>query len=160
SVTPMDFGVEVAPVVNGERLFVVTADGKLLMMESATFTVIGQVALGGISGTPPRVGGDLVMAEVAGHELKVFNAANGLSPGGTWLLNGAALAGDPIPTGNALLGLLTDGTILRFSVDGSTVESVGTLGQSVQSGPIRIGDQLLAVAIDGTLHLVQPSASK
>ncbi|MCA9062049.1 MAG: PQQ-binding-like beta-propeller repeat protein, partial [Planctomycetaceae bacterium] len=161
SSTPMDFGVETTPTVGGQHLFVATTDGRLILMEAATFSTIAQVNLGGIPSATPRVAGNLVIAEVGNWDLKVFNADGGLAPVASLEVSGASLTGNPVALDNgSWLGLLSDGTILSISADGTQITRTGSLGQSVQDGPIRIGQQILAVAVDGTLHLVPSGQSK
>lgn len=155
SVTRVESPVEVRPTAAGMLLFVPTADGKLLVMQSTTLEVLSQVDLGGVPGRSALVAGDRVFVEVAGRELKAFTLDGNTQQTGSYPLDGSFPAGPPVPLSSGGFVLArSDGTVVKLDADGNSTGRTLALGQAVQQGPVVVGDSLIVVTIDGSLHTV------
>jgi len=160
SVTKMPHEIEVAPVAAKGFLFVATTEGKLLLMQASSLEVLAEAELGGVPDAPPRIAGEYVFVEVAGKEVRVFRIDNSLPQTGVIRLDGYSLAGPPLPLADGFLAARTDGLLMRLDSNGAMTNSVRSLGQSLQLGPIEVNGQKLAVGLDGSLYPISADLLK
>ena len=161
SVTNVPYGIELAPAVSGDFLFLATTEGKLVMMQAATLEVLAEVDLGVIPSAVPKVAGSLVFVELANKEVRVFKVADGLPPAASFPLDGHALAGDPLLLSDkSYLIARTDGTMIRINSDGTVSDSMVQLGQAIQQGPLNVNGQIIVIAGDGSLYQLAENIGK
>lgn len=158
SVTKMPHIVEVPPASENGFLFIATVEGKLLLMQASSLEVLAEADLGGVPSAGPRISGEHVFVEVANQETRVFHIDNSLPQTGLFRLDGHSLAGNPVKLADGFLAARSDGTLMKLDSTGSSTDSVKSLGQSVQQGPVQINGQTLVVGFDGSLYLIDPSA--
>lgn len=161
SVTNVPYVIEVPPAVSGEFLFLATTEGKLVMMQASTLEVLAETDFGVIPSAMPKVAGSFVFVELANKEVRAFKFAGGLQPAGSFLLEGHALAGDPVLlTDGSCLIARTDGKLIRMNSDGTVSESKVPLGQSIQKGPLNMNGQIMVIGMDGSLYQLDPDVGK
>lgn len=161
SVTNVPYVVELAPAVSGGFLFLATTEGKLIMMQASTLEVVSESDLGLIPSAVPKVAGDFVFVELANREVRVFRIADGLPQVSSFPLAGHALAGNPMQMpDNSYLLARTDGQLIRMNPEGVISDSRVNLGQGIQQGPISINNQILVIAVDGSLYQLDSNVGK
>lgn len=160
SVTQLEQPVEVSPTAAQGLLFVATATGRLILMQSATLEVLAETDLGGVPSQSPFVSGDRVFVEVARRELKSFVIDNTLRQTGLLPLEGHPLSGAPVPVPGGFVVARADGLVTRLNADGLPSENSLQLGQAISQGPVQINEQLLVVAIDGSLYVLPTELSQ
>ena len=153
SVTAMPHPVELPPAVSGDNLYVATADGKLLVMQTSSLEVVSEIDLGGIPSATPKVGGGLVIVEVAGQEAKIFRGQQSLEPAGSIPLDGQPLIGAPVKSGNGFLQARLDGLVFSIDANGVPVGDPIVVGQQLQAGPMIAGGAVIVTGLDGSLYL-------
>ncbi|MFN9719508.1 MAG: PQQ-binding-like beta-propeller repeat protein [Planctomycetota bacterium] len=152
SVTEIPHPVELPPAVSGAYLYVATADGKLLVMQTSNLEVISEVELGGIPSAMPKVTDELVIVEVAGQKAKIFRGKDQLEPTGEIPLQGYGLVGMPLRTGAGYLQARLDGQVISLTNEGVPTEEVIRIGQQLQFGPISVGGRIIVVGLDGSVY--------
>lgn len=156
SVTQLQHSVEISPANAGEFLAVVTADGKLVMMSTATFEVLSETELNGISTQSPFVSGDRIFVEVGRQQIKVFERSGTPGQTGTFPLDGAVLTGIPVQARDGrFVAVRSDGVVLILDSDGNVAGEPLNLGQGVRIGPVVVGDTLVAIGVDGSLYSIE-----
>lgn len=153
SVTQFSHSLEVAPTAAGGLLIAVTAQGKLLLMQSSSLEVLAETDLGGVSGRSPFVAGDRIFADVGGRELRTWVVDNSLRQTGTWALDGQSIVGTPLLLADgSFLAARSDGLIMRLTADGQPTETSLRVGQALSRGPIQVGGQTMVISVDGSLY--------
>ncbi len=155
SVTAMPHPVELPPAVSGAFLYVATADGKLLVMQTSSLEVVSETDLGGIPSAMPKVADGLVIVEVAGQEAKIFRGKDQLEPAGSIPLEGHGLVGMPLKTSSGYLQARLDGQVYSLSADGVPSNEVIRIGQQLQFGPVSVGTRTIVVGLDGSIYLLK-----
>ncbi len=161
SITNVPHLIEVAPVLSGEFLFLATSEGKLVMMQATTLEVLSETNLGIVPSSAPKTAGNFVFVELANNEVKVFDIAAGLPQAASIPLDGCALADTPLllPDDSYLIAR-TDGAIIRMTAEGQISNSVVKLGQAIHQGPLDINGQIIVIAVDGSLYLLDQNTGK
>lgn len=154
SVTAMPHPVELAPAVSGDNLYVATADGKLLVMQTSSLEVVSEIDLGGIPSATPKVGGGLVIVEVAGQEAKIFRGQQSLEPAGSIPLDGQPLIGAPVKSGNGFLQARLDGMVISIDANGVPAGDPIVVGQQLQAGPMIMNGAVIVTGLDGSLYSI------
>ena len=149
--------IEVSPTAANGYLFAATTDGKLLMMQGGSLEILAEAPLGGAPSAAPRSAGDVVIVEVAGQAAKVFRMQGGLMQTAELPLDGFALAGNPLVVDDGLLVARTDGMLAKLDKAGVPTGVSMSLGQAVQSGPARFGNQIVITGMDGSIYAVDPA---
>lgn len=146
--------VEQAPVVIGNRLFVIT--GKVLRcLDTGTLEKRGEAALPDVISQGPWVVGDELMM-VCGRNQLISVSSDPVAIKWNQKLTQGALAGPPLKQGDHLLLASQTGELLLRSVaNGDVVRSVA-VGQPLVLGPVSIQDQTFAATLDGSLLLLNP----
>jgi outer membrane protein assembly factor BamB len=98
-----------------------------------------------------------VIVEVAGQAAKVFRMQGGLMQTAELPLDGFALAGNPLVVDDGLLVARTDGMLAKLDAAGVPTGVSMSLGQAVQSGPARFGNQIVITGMDGSIYAVDPA---
>lgn len=155
SKTSLPDEIELQPTAAGDLLIAVTTEGSLQALSTVTLEVLGQAALGGQPSQPPVVAGERVFVDVARQELKVFERSGSLQQTGSIPLEGRFLVGPPVPvTGGGFVLCLSDGQVIVTDAAGNATEKMLNLGQAASMGPLKIGNDLIVVSIDGSLFSV------
>ncbi len=157
SVTKFPHTIEVSPTATNGYLFAATTDGRLLMMQGGSLEILAEAPLGGAPSATPRSAGDVVIVEVAGQAAKVFRMQGGLMQTAELPLDGFALAGNPLVVDDGLLVARTDGMLAKLDAAGVPTGVSMSLGQAVQSGPARFGNQIVITGMDGSIYAVDPA---
>jgi outer membrane protein assembly factor BamB len=152
--------LELPPTVAGNFLFAASTNGKLLLLSTATLEQLAEQDLGGIPSARPKAAANIVLAEVASQQVRIFRAENGLTQAGNLPLDGHALVGDPLPVSDGFLVARSDGTLFKLNPDGSPSDKSLKLGQQLQSGFLKIGDQIIIPGLDGSLYSVKPDLQR
>lgn len=156
SKTPLGQSVDFAPAVSGENLAVVTSEGNIQLMSTATLEVLAEAPLGGVPSAAPFASRGHFFVQVRRKELKVFSSENGLQEVGGLALNGRFLVGAPVPVdGGGFVISLSDGTVMLLDADGNATAKSIQLGQQAQRGPIVVGSSLVVIGLDGSLYSVE-----
>lgn len=151
SVTPLDGEADVAPVAGGEYLCIATADGRLMLMRSLTLELVREINLDQIVSRPLRVSGDRLFVELGDSQVQVIELNEDMETVGTFPKNNAHLVDAPLPLADGFLAAFSDGSMLRLDSRGLPQGEATVLGQSLQRGPISVGDTMLVLAADGGL---------
>ena len=164
SITQIDSSIDVAPVAGGDFLVLVTLDGRLVLMRTATLEIIAEQQLDGVTDRPAVISGDRIFVDVGGREIRVFEPGEKLRSTGSIRLNRDHLAGRPMPLAEGgFLAALSSGRILRLDANGNPTGPAVQLSQRLQQGPVRVGDNVLVIALDGSIYpltdLLQPRDS-
>lgn len=159
-VTRLPQPIELTPVVSGNFLYAASTTGKLLLLQTATLELLAETDLNGIPSAPPKAAGNLVLAEVAGERAAIFRAENGLVHAGSIPLNGHTLVGQPLPLSDGFLVARSDGTIFKLNPDGSPADQSLNIAQQLQSGFLKLGDQIIIPGLDGSLYSVKPDLQR
>jgi hypothetical protein len=155
SVTTLAGKANVAPVAGGDYLCIATVDGRLLLMRSASLEIVREVDLEGVASQRLRVAGDRLFVEIGDDQVQVFELNDSFASAGTFQKNGARLIDAPLPlSSGGFLAAFFDGTIRRLDPRGLPVGEATQLGQQLRQGPIAIGDNVVVLAIDGSLYVL------
>ena len=160
SVTKIPSPIEVPPAVSGGFLFAATAEGKLMMMQASTLEVLAEKDLGGVPSAQPKVTDQFVIVEVANQEAKIFRIAPDLPATGSLPLEGWGLRGNPLAVSDGLLVARGDGLLTKLDANGVPGENSMKLGQQIQSGFVRFGEQIMITGLDGSLYSINPALRK
>ncbi len=154
--TRMEQPVELAPAAAGDLLAVVTSDGKLMALSAATLEVLDEFDLGGVAMRSPFISADRIFVEVARRDLMVFARGASLQDPVTIPLNGTFLTGPPVAVKEGgFVACLSDGRVILLDADGNDSGKNVVLGQEAQKGPIRVGESLVVIGVDGSLYSVE-----
>ncbi len=154
--TRMEHPIELTPAAAGDLLAVVTSDGKLLRMSTATLEVLDEHELGGVAMRSPYISGDRIFVEVARRELKVFSRGGSLQESVTVPLNGTFLTGQPVAVdGGGFVACLSSGKVIVLDAEGNDTGKSIILGQEAQRGPVKVGNSLVVIGVDGSLYSVE-----
>ena len=160
SVTKVPSPIEVPPAVSGGFLFAATTEGKLLMMQASTLEVLAEKDLGGVPSAQPKVSDQFVIVEVANQQAKIFRIAAGLPEAGTLPLEGWSLRGNPLPVEGGLLVARSDGLLTKLDNNGAATDVSMKIGQQIQSGFVKFGEQIIITGLDGSLYSINPALRK
>ncbi|MEI7700282.1 MAG: PQQ-binding-like beta-propeller repeat protein [Planctomycetia bacterium] len=160
SVTKVASPIEVPPAVSGGFLFAATTEGKLLMMQASTLEVLAEKDLGGVPSAQPKVSDQFVIVEVANQQAKIFRIAAGLPEAGTLPLEGWSLRGNPLPVEGGLLVARSDGLLTKLDNNGAATDVSMKIGQQIQSGFVKFGEQIIITGLDGSLYSINPALRK
>lgn len=157
TITSLDFPqpIDVAPTINQGRLLTVDAAGTLRVLDVTAMETRAEIALGGPASKPLWVQGSLLLAEVGRQKLVAFDAAQPKQPLWSFELKGNGLVGSPLLIENALIAVQQNGDVIRLEPKTGKLENKISLGQTMTHGPIRLGNLLVAIAADGSLHHVE-----
>lgn len=146
--------VEQAPVLIGDRLFVIT--GKVLRcLDVGTLEKRSEAALPEVVSQGPWVVDDGLMM-VCGRDQLISVTGDKVVVKWTQKLTHGALAGAPLKKGDLLLMASQTGDLtLRSVANGDVVRSVA-VGQPLALGPLSVQDQTFAATLDGSLLLLNP----
>ncbi|MEY3457737.1 MAG: hypothetical protein RL215_894, partial [Planctomycetota bacterium] len=159
-VTRLPQPLELPPTVSGNLLFAASTNGKLLLLSTATLEQLAEQDLGGIPSARPKAAGNIVLAEVAEQQVRIFRAENNLTDAGTLPLDGYALVGDPLPVDDGFLVARSDGTLYKLNPDGSPSGKSLQIGQQLQGGFLKTGTQIIIPGLDGSLYSVKPDLQR
>ena len=157
SVVKFPHTIEVAPSAANGYLFAATTDGRLLMMQASSLEILAEAQLGGIPSASPKVAGQVVIVEVAGQAAKVFRIQGGLAPASELQLGGFGIAGNPLAVDDGVLVARTDGMLTKLDTAGVPTGASMSVGQSVQSGLVRFGNQIVITGMDGSFYAIDPA---
>ena len=155
-ITHWDAGQPVdLPLAQGAgRLFLVDSTSRLVMLDARSLEPLGQSVLEASPAARPRPAGDQVVVELKTGHLAAYGIASKLQKSWEVPLEGAWLTGDPLVEGERLLVALTDGRLLWIEAStGQILRTVG-LGQQLNFGPQRWGENVVVGTLDGTLMIV------
>jgi hypothetical protein len=102
----------------------------------------------------PRPAIDRVLVELKTGRLAAYGVAAKLQKTWELPLDGAWLAGDPLAEGGRLLVALNDGRVLSVDAATGQIQHTVDLGQQLDFGPQRWGDNVVVGTLDGTLLLL------
>jgi outer membrane protein assembly factor BamB len=156
-VAPFPHAVEVAPAAANGFLFVATTDGKLMMLQASNLEILATAELGGVPSATPKVAGQVVIVEVAGQAAKVFRVQGGLAPAAELQLGGFGIAGNPLVVEDGVLVARTDGMLTKLDAAGVPTGATMSIGQAVQSGLARFGNQIVITGMDGSFYAIDPA---
>ena len=155
SITTFAGKANVAPVAAGDYLCIATVDGRLLLMRSATLETVREVNLERVASQRLRVSADRLFVELGDDQVQVFELNDSFASAGTFQKNGARLIDAPLPlSSGGFLAAFSDGAIRRLGPQGLPVGETMQLGQQLRQGPIVIGDDLVVLASDGSLYVL------
>ncbi|MFO0061338.1 MAG: PQQ-binding-like beta-propeller repeat protein [Planctomyces sp.] len=157
TVAPFPHAVEVAPAAANGFLFVATTDGKLMMLQASNLEILATAELGGVPSATPKVAGQVVIVEVAGQAAKVFRVQGGLAPAAELQLGGFGIAGNPLVVEDGVLVARTDGMLTKLDAAGVPTGATMSIGQAVQSGLARFGNQIVITGMDGSFYAIDPA---
>jgi len=149
--------IEVAPSAANGYLFAATTDGRLLMMQASSLEILAEAQLGGVPSASPKVAGQVVIVEVAGQAAKVFRIQGGLAPASELQLAGFGIAGNPLAVDDGVLVARTDGMLTKLDTAGVPTGASMSVGQAVQSGLVRFGNQIVITGMDGSFYAIDPA---
>jgi hypothetical protein len=101
-----------------------------------------------------------VIVEVANQEAKIFRIAPDLPATGSLPLEGWGLRGNPLAVSDGLLVARGDGLLTKLDANGVPGEISMKLGQQIQSGFVRFGEQIMITGLDGSLYSINPALRK
>jgi putative pyrroloquinoline-quinone binding quinoprotein len=157
SVSQMQFPqpIDVAPVLHKGLLITADAAGTLRVLDVTAMETRASVALGAPASKPLWVAGPLLLAEVGRQKLVAFDAAQPKQPLWSLNLDGAGIVGSPQLIDDIVIAVQQNGDVLR--IDGKTgrVTVKLSLGQIATHGPIRLGNLLVVISADGSMHHVE-----
>ncbi|MEY4185289.1 MAG: hypothetical protein RIT02_323 [Planctomycetota bacterium] len=157
SVVKFPHTIEVAPSAANGYLFAATTDGRLLMMQASSLEILAEAQLGGVPSASPKVAGQVVIVEVAGQAAKVFRIQGGLAPASELQLAGFGIAGNPLAVDDGVLVARTDGMLTKLDTAGVPTGASMSVGQAVQSGLVRFGNQIVITGMDGSFYAIDPA---
>ena len=104
----------------------------------------------------PYISGDRIFVEVARRELKVFARGTSLQEPVTVPLDGTFLTGPPVVIkGGGFVACLSNGKVMVLDAEGNDTGKNLMLGQEAQKGPIKVGQSLVVIGVDGSLYSVE-----
>jgi hypothetical protein len=104
----------------------------------------------------PFISADRIFVEVARRDLMVFARGASLQDPVTIPLNGTFLTGPPVAVKEGgFVACLSDGRVILLDADGNDSGKNVVLGQEAQKGPIRVGESLVVIGVDGSLYSVE-----
>ena len=139
--------------------YVITADaaGQLTTLDARSLEIIASAKLAQAASSPPFGAGDRVFVDVGGRETAVFSIGNTLDQTGRIETNGVPLAGAPLQVSQGFLVALQNGELITTDAAGNEAGQRIQLGQEIQSGPIRSGNVVFVVGVNGSLIRVDTS---
>ncbi len=145
----------IAPVPTGESVIVAVAGGRLLQLHQRTLDIMADIRL------PAPVAGMVVSGAhllVWDQEtLRRLDPQKDLAEVWSTPLQGMRPVGQAILHDRQLWLACEGGEILRIAPDTGTLATATTCAQRLSYGLIKVNDQLLAVACDGTVYQIPAS---
>ncbi len=157
SVSQMKFPqpIDVAPVLHNGRLITADAVGTLRVLDVTAMETRAEVALGTPASKPLWVAGPLLLAEVGRQKLVAFDIAQPKQPLWSLNLDGAGIVGSPQLIDDIVIAVQQNGDVLRIDAKTGRVTEKLSLGQIATHGPIRLGNLLVVISADGSMHHVE-----
>ena len=147
--------IDVAPTLHKGRLLTADAAGKLRVLDVTAMETRVEIDLGGPASKPIWISESLMLAEVSRQRLVAFDAADPKQSLWTCNLDGVGLVGNPLLVGNVLLAVQQSGDVLRIDAKTGKVEQKTSLGQVATQGPLRLGNLLVVLTVDGSLQHIE-----
>jgi hypothetical protein len=145
--------VDVPPVLVGTDLWIADVTGTLRRLDSRSFDVKGERRF-----NRPVIGlwadGNDRFAQLAGGALHCVTDAEGMPDRWTADLSGVDLLDAPVRSGDHLVWVGRDGTVLRIDGETGAVGGRARLPQSLSLGLTSVGGSLFASAADGAIYRV------
>jgi hypothetical protein len=150
---PVDVGGDVA----GGMLAL--ADGeRVRVFDAATMDARAERTLGGPVSNDVWLVGELLFVEVAGEKCECLDPADGLKS--RWPqpldLGGAGMAGRPLVLADRVLVTQVDGTASSLDLATGQLQSRINVGSALTSGPVKVGTEVFAATLDGSLVKFAP----
>jgi hypothetical protein len=102
--------------------------------------------------------GELLFVEVAGEKCECLDPADGLKS--RWPqpldLGGAGMAGRPLVLADRVLVTQVDGTASSLDLATGQLQSRINVGSALTSGPVKVGTEVFAATLDGSLVKFAP----
>ena len=144
--------VDVRPAVHRGRLFVATADSRLVVYDARSLDIHSQFDLSAPASQPPWVVGDRVYLEIGATQLICFEAGNDVGRAWETPLNINPLAGPPLPIAdNGIVLASRNGQVRSIDQDGNPIREE-IIGQPLNGAPQILGGVVFVTSIDGSLY--------
>ena len=150
--------VDLPLALGAGRLFLVDSTSRLVMLEARSLEPLAQAVLEASPAARPRPAGDHVVVELKTGRLAAYDIAAKLQKSWELPLEGAWLTGDPLVDEGRLLVALTDGRVLWVDAPTGQIHRTVDLGQQLNFGPQRWGDNVVVGTLDGTLVILDQKA--
>jgi hypothetical protein len=154
SKSQLDSSVDVGLLVHNGRVVVADADGKLRLLDASNLDTLSETPLEAPATSAPWIVGDRLFLEVGGSKLACFAVEPNLNALWSVALEGARLAGGPLPFQNRLLAVMQDGELWVLDPESGEVVHRVTTQQPVTLPPQVVGSYLVVPSIDGSLHRI------
>lgn len=148
--TPIDF----PPAIAAGKVFVVTPDGTLHMLNVVGFEKETSVKLPTPAVTPLKTVGNFVLVQTSDRKLTCFDSAKDLAKAWSIDMGSDAISGTPILEGDRIIFTTNNGAVLAIDNSGKTVGQL-QLDSPIEHGPVKLGSLLIAISLDGSLYQVQ-----
>ncbi len=148
----LDFGTPIEYDISVQDGRVAAAAGKTLMfIDGTTLEPKSNLQLDGTVSNNVWLRGNLVFVELDGNRVDCFSTEGELTR--RWSVETAetSLAGAPEIESNSIVMALLDGTILHIDGQTGAIRNQQSIGQSLSSGPRRVGTELVVSSVDGGL---------
>lgn len=152
---PLKSPLDLPPRVYQDRVTLVSADGRLLVLGRTDLQVQLETQLKVAASGGPWLFGTRVLVETGGTTLMCLNLSDNLKPLWSVDLKGQSLAGAPLEANGRLVVAQHQGTVFTIETASGKTGPSQNLGQPIQLGPRRFGKKVLVTSIDGTLYRVE-----
>jgi len=143
--------VDVPFAIVNQKIVIADSSKKLHAVDAASLDLQSSQELAAPATNAIWSTGNHVFVEVGRSKLQCFNLAEGLKPMWELPLNNVPLAGAPTLIQESLIVALQNGDVRVLNLaDGAEIKKVA-LGQPLTQGISFIGDQLVAISIDGSI---------
>ena len=150
----LDQPVDVAPALRGEVLFVADASGAVKQLNARSFDVDGQRAFA----APVRgvwTVGEMLLVWTGDDKLQAVSPGKELPERWSLSVEGHHPAGSPVEWSGSIWVACRDGLVLALDPASGKESRRIELPQVLSLGLRVIGDELFAVAVDGTMYRIE-----